>query len=1151
MLPNVLLLLAISTGIYVTEPALRSVRPRVEGEKKEVDQSESIVVARLWEDPIGVLPTKKDVEKREKLSKLIEDEKPGFLLFVAMPGGGDPGVSEKRIRTRVAVMSAISGKCGFQPTLEGRVKVGWLENLNSEEVSVAYESYKPTNAYASVPWKTKYDNSTVGVVYFDTGATGFAGLDGLVRVIRRSEDDCRYADRISWEEGGLFPGSESKEKLGRRDRAAIGLNSSGELREFLSGMPDDPSLADGFRALIGAGDQALVIYSPRATISNHCLQKELRKDTKWNTFRALDLEPSRTRGADKEVNEFRFVSKNRERITLRRVGPSDMGASKALLYELGNRGIHIQPREECESGEECSKRTDDESKWKDGILLLSEMDTLYGRYLPISFRRARWDEKDRPARIDSTREKLIRVMHYPLALDGMRSTGSSGKDVEDATPAHVAEGPSQFDALRRLPMRIREMENKDRIRYRAIGLFGSDVHDKIMMLSALKPHFPNAVFFTTDLDARLWQGPGRKVSQNLLVASGFGLSLGNDLQGNVLPFRSNYQTATYASCLDALGFERSEEAALIRNPDNPSQLDRQLRVGDLLNNGTVRLYEIGRTGPVSLGMWDPRFEGTAGKGLIKSAEGRDGLVRLEGRSELGLGAFLLLCLLFVSWAGIFWRKQLGRKALTNYMDSQDRWIDQAAIWMTMILCLAGVLLTFRLKGVWGPLPLWEEPVDFNDAVSAWGLVFSNIGLALAAVWLLRTAMEKLGRNWLIVNKDYPFSWFSEKDGVGEREEEKAGEAEGLKKLDYPSALDVVGWLIWIRNWLFAGSGVFRALLFGVGVSQRVATAADRQRGRVSKRMGKEALRWALGRAYGRDVFCGGLPNRWIRAFIILIVVSVLFTILNPSSTTDAPVLVRGDLSRAWYGTTDILAQSVLIISAVFAADAQLLMLIALGKFRGFLLGHASVDSFEHDLEGPYPVLRRPEIESSLRACTLPVDTYQWIYPVSKSDDSPIEPASSRGLWELPLLRAAARRSQVTSELIYIPFTLLFLVILSRYPFFEGLSPTEVEKWLYGLVLLAPLILGGCVQVSMASVFRRAKRRIKDGKRRYQEQIGITRSGDENLFMQLFDRDLAELKELKEKTMYTLFGNPLFKAILLPISGAGILQMVQMATTLLK
>ena len=56
---------------------------------------------------------------------------------------------------------------------------------------------------------------------------------------------------------------------------------------------------------------------------------------------------------------------------------------------------------------------------------------------------------------------------------------------------------------------------------RAIGILGSDPYDKLVILEALRHRFPEAVFFTTDLDARLWNAPSLRLTHNLVVASSF------------------------------------------------------------------------------------------------------------------------------------------------------------------------------------------------------------------------------------------------------------------------------------------------------------------------------------------------------------------------------------------------------------------------------------------------------------------------------------------------------------------------------------------------------------------------------------------------------------------------------------------------------
>ncbi len=118
------------------------------------------------------------------------------------------------------------------------------------------------------------------------------------------------------------------------------------------------------------------------------------------------------------------------------------------------------------------------------------------------------------------------------------------------------EGQRQFDYVHRL---AREMKSSGR-RFRAIGVVGSDVYDKLILLQELRPTFPDALFFTTDLDARLLQPAEYALTtRNLIIVSHYGLTLPDGLQREIAPFRSGYDTATYLACLRAVGYEQLNE----------------------------------------------------------------------------------------------------------------------------------------------------------------------------------------------------------------------------------------------------------------------------------------------------------------------------------------------------------------------------------------------------------------------------------------------------------------------------------------------------------------------------------------------------------------------------------------------------------------
>jgi hypothetical protein len=70
----------------------------------------------------------------------------------------------------------------------------------------------------------------------------------------------------------------------------------------------------------------------------------------------------------------------------------------------------------------------------------------------------------------------------------------------------TARRASQYDYLRRIAEKLSALDKTlraDGKAIKAIGVVGTDIFDKLLVLRALRPEFPDALFFTTDLDAEL------------------------------------------------------------------------------------------------------------------------------------------------------------------------------------------------------------------------------------------------------------------------------------------------------------------------------------------------------------------------------------------------------------------------------------------------------------------------------------------------------------------------------------------------------------------------------------------------------------------------------------------------------------------------
>jgi hypothetical protein len=151
----------------------------------------------------------------------------------------------------------------------------------------------------------------------------------------------------------------------------------------------------------------------------------------------------------------------------------------------------------------------------DHVVILSEWDTFYGRAMPKAFEFA-WKKFHNLEKIEP-----VQVFGYMRGLDGKlpdkgdkaasvaeKKPDSKDKDKSDANALiEFPEGQNQKDYLRRLADKIYELDQnwKDQGEsgVAAIGILGSDVHDKLMILEALRQHFPHKLFFTTDLDGRI------------------------------------------------------------------------------------------------------------------------------------------------------------------------------------------------------------------------------------------------------------------------------------------------------------------------------------------------------------------------------------------------------------------------------------------------------------------------------------------------------------------------------------------------------------------------------------------------------------------------------------------------------------------------
>lgn len=141
---------------------------------------------------------------------------------------------------------------------------------------------------------------------------------------------------------------------------------------------------------------------------------------------------------------------------------------------------------------------------------------------------------------------------FQRGVDGSRLRETRGQH-DGAVPLGYPVGPDQSDYMLRSAghggLVLSDEGEVSRRDLRTVGIQASEVADKLAVLHAWRPSYPDAIFFTSDLDARYLDPMHRAVTRNLVVVSHFGLQLKEELQFGLPPFRDSYQTATYFSGL--------------------------------------------------------------------------------------------------------------------------------------------------------------------------------------------------------------------------------------------------------------------------------------------------------------------------------------------------------------------------------------------------------------------------------------------------------------------------------------------------------------------------------------------------------------------------------------------------------------------------
>jgi hypothetical protein len=712
-------LVAALAGIIAQYKPLVSSRPTAPAEKPLEIVAEQNVDARLWQDPIAVAEKQKasldsDIEAQRALPdvvnshdigalaellehadsfpndpKDVSEHKPLLLLAVMLEAGPYSEQGEARLRTRQAVLEGLS-ESGFVPK-------------DAEHIGFVTASWPPggTGSGSSATIKR-----ALLLPWEECDATERTRSSGVKRVF------VLWLPAMSFTPDPLRRFAVIIDQLVEhiRDKIDVKLigpaNSAGlidmirEVRETHEG-----ETRDGLNDATQKALQGVTVISPLATASDEALLYDPSSAPS-----ASDVPPSSPNESVKNLLERRCHGLR----FFRTIATDDTLLCK-LIEELKLRRVRVDSK--------IQDASDASAANVDHVVILSEWDTPYGRSLGTTFAAKASHQTFTEITNDRTkRPRWIYSYRYLRGIDGQLPGGAS-KDSSREQPQknqlgqeivaiEATEGLNQSDYLRRLARELKGINANLQRKYgsgiRAIGLLGSDVYDKLMILRALRPEFPDAVFFTNNYDARLERRDDWGDVHNLIIASPFGNRLpwtiyNKQNDQHVAPFRDGNQTSMYLGTLVATG------RIQYKNAEDLSQ--------------HPRVFEISRRGAFDLST------------KFKNTWFRDWLYSDHVALNLLFGTLFLA--LMIAWVSV----NIANRRLPGGGTTAQRLkrvVSSTAFWLVCGTPVIVFFVTAFAQSEWAA----QEPFLFFSGISTWpSEMLRLVALMLAIHFMIKAGID--------------------------------------------------------------------------------------------------------------------------------------------------------------------------------------------------------------------------------------------------------------------------------------------------------------------------------------------------------------------------------------------------------------------------
>jgi hypothetical protein len=846
------------------------------------------------------------------------------------------------------------------------------------------------------------------------------------------------------------------------------------------------------------GSPPMAILGPMLTDSLRDMLQDRGSNYKGVTFYATatadDVEILSSLNGTVKSNTVSDAFKEKG-VSLYRTIASDRKLATALTKELKLRRLNPQ----IGNGEPCPTGANENTRH---VVLISEWDTLYGRSLKVVMREA-FKEEAGKGEADGRSSVWLHTYSYLRGLDGQslgRGSASSEGSIK-GTEEHGSsnklsdygaqekrierpEGEGQFDYIRRLVAQLRSQDADWRLKgcgqIAAVGVLGTDVFDKLIILQALRAELPGATPFTTDLDTRFLHPKQLEWTRNTIVASSYGLTLANELQQDIPPFRDSYQTALYLSSIVAINNARQE--ACSPNGTNDPCIS-QGRIDNWLEE--PRIFEIGRSEAFSYGR-NPR----------KSGEGTNGNAACSPNSPASctgihgdpskmypeppmwlIAGFLVVLALFVAlfvvatgrWERwVAWIRNEGSSGRSPTVMSLKvglpslamAFLVAVAAWLTLRWKVLADYLTEEGNG---------EPIGLMLGVSAWPTEVMRVTSIVLSIGFIFAGWKMLDRNLDDIAKT--FMWKRQWRALLAQLEET-----------------VERWPLWKQT-----IQMFSFRIEGHGGSQvREATGLS----------GSAEIFWH------RYLYQNRVVARATRVGVATVLYFVAATLVIRAFGIQPPP-VRGELlgiANFWIVMASVFLMLLLIF---FVVDATVFVTVLLRALRWQL----PEERGELDPTGEAGSSRWPQSTLDYYASQLNVEK-------SLLDD-----------WIT--LQFAAKRTRVVSRLVYMPFVVIAIMVLSRSAIFDRWGTPVGLVLVNTASVIIVLVCGIMLRQTAEELRRRAIRRLSEKRIAL---IGHSEGGSRTASQ--VDLMIAQIRAIDVGAFAPYSHQPIVRALLLPLSSYG-------------